>query len=184
MRKSYKFKRKIRVEKKYFSNYQIRARELNVIDEMGSPLGIMPTPAAVELAQEKGLDLVEVAPRANPPVAKIMDFGSFQYQREKQLKKQKKLTKTTEVKNIRLSIKISDHDKETKAKQAEKFLAKDNKIKIELILRGREMQYMGIARKVINDFVAQLTTPTIVEQDISKQGNKLFIILMPAKTAN
>jgi len=184
MRKSYKFARRIKEEKSFFHNYQIRAPQLAVIDETGAPLGVLDTRRAVEMALEKGLDLVEVAPNANPPVAKIMNFGSFQYQREKLLKKQHKQGKTLEVKSIRLSTKIGEHDEEVRVKQAEKFLEKGHKVKVEIILRGREMQYQFLAKQTMNEFMAKLTVPTQVEQNITRQGNKVFLILMPIKAAN
>ncbi len=181
MRKSYKFKRKEKIEKNYNFNYQIRAPQVQVIDETGAPLGILDTRTAIQTAQDRGLDLVEVAPNANPPVAKILNYGSFQYQKEKQLKKQKKLNKTLDVKSIRLSIKISDHDLETRVRQAEKFLTKGHKLKIEIILRGREMAHTDLARTMLKTFQTKLTTPTTVDQDTTKQGNKIFTILMTVK---
>jgi translation initiation factor IF-3 len=181
MRKSYKFKRKEKIEKNYSFNYQIRSPQVEVIDETGTSIGVMDTRAAIAAAQERGLDLVEVAPNAKPPVAKILDYGSFQYQKEKQLKKQKKLNKTLDVKSIRLSIKISDHDLETRIKQAEKFLVKGHKLKVEIILRGREMAHTDLAREMLKTFRTKLTTPTEVDQDMTKQGNKVFTILMTVK---
>lgn len=179
MRKSYKFKRKQKVEKAYNCNYQIRSPQVQVIDENRVALGIMNTRQAIALAEERGLDLVEVAPHAQPPVAKILNFGSFQYQKEKQLKKQKQLSKTLEVKSIRLSIKISEHDIQTRVKQAEKFLIKGHKVKLEIILRGRELARMDLAREMLKSFREKLTTPTELDQDMTKQGNKIFSILMP-----
>ncbi len=179
MRKSYKFKKKVKQEKKFRYNDRINAPEVLVISDEGEKLGKLPTEEALEKAREAGLDLVEVSPIAKPPVCKIMDYGSFKYQKEKQLKKQKMQNKTKEVKSIRLSMKISEHDKATKLKQADKFLSKGHKIKVELILRGREMKHRDLAKEHLRDFVHSLETPTEVEQDITKQGNKLFIILIP-----
>lgn len=181
MRKSYKFKKKQTQVKKFFYNQQIRAAKLSVVDEMGNQLGEMDKYAAINLAQEKGLDLVEVNPTAEPPVAKIMNYGSFQYQREKQLKKQKKQSKTLEVKNIRLSMKIGEHDKQTKIKQANKFLDKGHKVKVELIVRGREFTHLDLAKDMVRQFKDELAVQTQVEQDVTKQGNKLFMILIPEK---
>ena len=179
MRKSYKFKKKFKVEKRFFSNYQIRAPQVSVIDEEGNHLGTMDTLAAIHLAEERGLDLVEVSPVANPPVAKIINFGSFQYQKEKLFRKQKKQAKTVELKNLRLSLKIGEHDQETKARQAENFLKKGDKVKIELLLKGREISRQDLAREKLKEFLGQIKAPNQIEQDIMKQGNKLFIILMP-----
>lgn len=181
MRKSYKFARKIKVEKNFAHNFQIRSPQVSVIDETGASLGILDTRRAVEMAMEKGFDLVEVAPNANPPVAKIMNFGSFQYQREKLLKKQRKQGKSLEVKSIRLSTKIGEHDEAVRLKQAEKFLEKGHKVKVEIIMRGREMQHQYLGKQTMMDFHAKLAVPTTIEQNVTRQGNKIFLILMPVK---
>lgn len=179
MRKSYKFQRKVSHEKLYRANFQISAPNVSVIDEEGKPIGQMNTRAAIQLAEERGLDLVEVSPLANPPVAKIMNFGSFQYQHEKLLKKQRLMSRSLEMKNIRLSLQIGDHDKETRLLQAQKFLEKGHKIKLEIILKGRELSHMDIARNVLRSFQTGLNLPVAVEQDVTKQGNKIFLILAP-----
>ncbi|NQT49383.1 translation initiation factor IF-3 [Candidatus Kuenenbacteria bacterium] len=179
MRKSYKFKKRITQQKSFFYNFQIRAPRVQVIDEAGVHVGEMDTKEAIKIAQERGFDLVEVSPVAKPPVTKIMDYGSFKYQKEKELKKQKAQSKSLDVKSIRLSMKIGEHDKETRHKQAHKFLEKGHKIKVELILRGREMKHQDLGREKIREFVAEIKIPTTVEQDVTKQGNKLFIILIP-----
>jgi len=179
MRKSYKFQRKVTHEKVYRANFQITAPSVSVIDETGAQVGQMNTREAIQLAEDHGLDLVEVSPMANPPVAKIMNFGSFQYQHEKQLKRQRLMSRSLEMKNIRLSLQIGDHDKETRIIQAQKFLEKGHKIKLEIILKGRELSHMDIARQVLRSFQTALGATVMVEQDISKQGNKLFLILAP-----
>jgi translation initiation factor IF-3 len=179
MRKSYKFKKKTVTEKKFNCNYQIKVPEVMVIDEEGVTLGTLETRDAIKLSEEKGLDLVEVSPVANPPVCKIMDYGSFQYQKEKAAKKQKSQGKSLDVKSVRLSMKIGDHDKETKVKQADKFLGKGHKLKIELIFRGRERAHLDIGKDLIKEFITHLSVPTQIEQATSKQGNKLFTILIP-----
>jgi len=181
MRKSYKFKKRQTVQKKFAYNYQIKARQLVVIDENGENLGTLDRNQAIEIAAERGFDLVEVQPNENPPIAKFINYGSFQYQKEKQAKKQKKASKSLDVKSIRLSMKIGEHDKETKIKQATKFLEKGHKIKVELILRGREMQHLYLAKDFVRKFKDELSVPTQIEQDVSKQGNKIFIILIPEK---
>jgi len=179
MRKSYKFQRKVTNEKIYRANLQISAPSVSVIDEQGAQIGQMSTREAIQLAEDRGLDLVEVSPLANPPVAKIMNFGSFQYQHEKLLKKQRLMSRSLEMKNIRLSLQIGDHDKEVRIIQSQKFLEKGHKIKLEIILKGRELSHMDIARQVLRSFQTALGSKVIVEQDVSKQGNKLFLILAP-----
>ena len=130
MRKSYKFKKRVTPQKRFNYNHQIRALEVQVIDELGGQLGVLETKKALEMAQERGFDLVEVSPVAKPPVTKFMDYGSFKYQKEKQLKKQKSQSKSKDVKSIRMSMKIGEHDKDTKLKQANNFLNKGHKIKV------------------------------------------------------
>lgn len=181
MRKSYKFKKHEKITKTFFFNSQIRSPQVQVIDEYGKHLGSMATNAALQLAQERGLDLVEVSPLASPPVAKIMNYGSFQYQHEKLMKKQRLQNKTLEVKSLRLSLKISDHDQEIKQGQTDRFLENGHKVKIELVLRGREMQHLGLAREVLTKFRAKLQQPNEIDQDASKVGNKIFMILTPIK---
>ncbi len=122
-------------------NNQIRAKELRVIDQENQNLGVLSIKDALELAQEKGLDLIEISPNANPPVAKIMDFGKYQYEASKKLKKAKAGAKTTETKSIQIKIGTGDHDLELKAKNVSKWLKMGHRIKIELFLSGRS-KYM------------------------------------------
>lgn len=180
MRKSYKFaKKKKKPTFRYRMNHQIRIPTVIVIDETGEHLGEMPTSKALGLAQEKGLDLVEVNPNSNPSITKFSDYGKMKYLHEKQLKKQKAKVKVQEVKSVRISSKIGDHDLQTKKKQAEKFLEKGHKVKVELILRGREHKHQNISRAMLNEFVDNLNIKTKTEQEVTKQGSKLFIIIMP-----
>lgn len=182
MRKSYKFAKKQKNIVKHFKyNQAIKAPVLRVIDLAGNVVGEIPTAQALELAKEHDTDLVEVSPKANPPVAKLMDYGKFHYQQEKQIKQQKKSIKKVDTKGIRISAKISEHDMETKMKQATKFLDHGHKVKIELILRGREHQHTDKAKDQIKNFIEHLDFPHIVEQDISKQGSKIFTIIAPEK---
>lgn len=178
-----------RVERKevpiFRANTQIRVPEVFVIDENNDALGKMTTEEAIAKAQDAGLDLVEVNPKANPPVVKIVNLGQLKYEREKQAHKQKMQQKKTETKNIRLSFRISDHDLDMRAAQAEKFLAKDNKLKVELILRGRERQYPQKAAEIIKGFVAKLQAKpefsVEAEQPLTNQGGRFTIILINKK---
>lgn len=118
-------------------NNQIRAKELRVIDSNNQNLGVLSFKEAMELANKEGLDLIEISPNANPPVAKIMDFGKYQYEANKKLKKAKAGAKITETKSIQIKIGTGDHDLELKAKTASKWLAEGHRIKVELFLSGR-----------------------------------------------
>ena len=118
-------------------NNQIRASELRIIDDQNQNIGVLSIKEALELAQNRGLDLIEISPNANPPVAKIMDFGKYQYETAKKLKKAKAGAKPTETKSVQIKIGTGDHDLELKAKTASKWLKEGHRIKIELFLAGR-----------------------------------------------
>lgn len=178
-----------RVERKeiptFKSNTQIKAAEVFVIDENNEALGNMTIEDALAKAQDASLDLVEVNPKANPPVVKIVNLGQLKYEREKLAHKQKMQQKKMEIKNVRLSFRISDHDLEMRIAQAIKFLSKDNKLKVELILRGRERQYPQKAAEIIKGFVAKLQENTDLsietEQPLTNQGGRFTIILINKK---
>lgn len=181
-----KFHRVERKEEPTFrANHQIHVPEVFVIDENNEALGVMATSEAIEKAQEADLDLVEVNPKANPPVVKIVNLGQLKYEKEKQAHKQKMQQKKVETKNIRLSFRISEHDLGLRIAQAEKFLSKDDKVKIELILRGRERQYPQKAAEIIKGFVAKLqANPDLnleAEQPLTNQGGRFTIILTNKK---
>ena len=148
-----------------------------VIDETGKPLGVMETGPALALAQSKGLDLVEVAPMARPPVCKILDFGSFQFQQEKKERKAKAHQKKVNLKGIRLTFKIGQHDKDTRKQQSLKFLDDGHKVMLEMRLRGRENAHKDLARKHMEDFAANLGPSVVVETPLSFMGNRLTMIV-------
>jgi len=163
----------------YQINEKIRAEEVRVIDDTGTALGILKTKEAVKIAQEKELDLVEVSPKASPPVCKILDWGAFKYQKEKEVRKQRATSKEVEVKGIRLSPRIGQHDLEVRLGRATKFLERGDKIRIEIVMRGREKAHADIARDVVGNFIAKLREkyPIRIEQPISKQGGRLTTII-------
>ena len=125
-------------------NHAIRASSLRVIDEDGNQIGVMSKEEAISLAQSKDLDLVEISPNAKPPVAKVVDWGKYNYQKTKQLQKSKKNSKTFEVKQMRFSLKIGDHDLEIKLNKVKKFLDQGHKVKIVIFYRGRELAHKDI----------------------------------------
>ncbi len=161
----------------YRINEQIKVPEVRVIDENGQNLGVMDAPAAVQIARERELDLVEVFPKAAPPIAKILDYGKFLYQKDKEARKQKAKAKKVEIKGIRLSLRISQHDKDFRLNQAKEFLESGDKVKVEIILKGRERQYGNMAREVANKFINALNNlvPTKIEQPLSFQGGRLSV---------
>jgi len=162
----------------YKINEDIRAEEVRVVDE-GQPLGVMKTAEAIKVAADKELDLVEVSPKADPPVCKILDWSHFKYQKEKEVKKQRAQSKEVEVKGIRLSPRIGEHDFQVRLNRALKFLERGDKVRIEIVMRGREKAHADVARDVLGKFTDNLReTYTIrVEQPISKQGGRLITIL-------
>jgi len=161
--------------KYYRLNNHITAPQVRLIDETGKFLGIVSTNEALRMAQEKGLDLVEINPKEEPPIAKIMDFGQFKYQEAKKERKQK--SKKTEVKGIRISLRTGKHDLEIKAEQAKNFHGKGNKVKIEMILKGRERTHLDLAEKIINDLINLIGPEVKIEQPLNKQGGKLTILI-------
>ncbi len=136
----------------------------------------MSTQDALRLAQERHLDLVEVAPTANPPVCKIMDYGAFKYRQEKTERKQRLKQKKVEIKGIRISLKIGQHDLEHRMEQAKKFLELGDKVRVEMILRGREWQHQDLARQKITEFIAALGE-TKVEQPLNRLGNRYIVLI-------
>jgi translation initiation factor IF-3 len=141
---------------KFYTNERIRAEEVRVLDAEGKMLGILKFADALKLAKEKELDLVEVSPKANPPVCKILDYGQFKYQKEKEARKQKAQSKEIEVKGVRLTFKIGKGDFDTRVNQAKKFLDRGDKVKVELPLRGREKAHRSVAIGVVNRFLDTL----------------------------
>ncbi|MAF13983.1 MAG: translation initiation factor IF-3 [Parcubacteria group bacterium] len=165
--------------KKYQTNQYIRSEQVRLIDETGENVGVTDTAKALAMAQDKGLDLVEVSPLAKPPVAKIVDYSKLKYQEEKERRKEKAKQKKVEVKGIRLSLRISEHDKEVRVRQANKFLSQDDKVKIEMILRGRERQHRDLAREIINKFISSVNEliPAAAESSVTIQGGKLSVVI-------
>ena len=148
-----------------------------MIDEAGNPLGVMDTGRALALAQDKGLDLVEVAPMAKPPVCKILNYGAFQFQLEKKERKAKAHQKKVELKGIRLTFKIGQHDKDTRKKQSLKFLDDGHKIQLEMRLRGRENAHKDLARQLMEQFAKDLGPDVVTESAVSMLGNRVTMIV-------
>lgn len=153
--------------------------QVRVIDERGNQLGIMLPFEALQMARERELDLVEVAPLAQPPVCKIMDYGKFQYQQSKQERISKVRQKKVDIKGIRIGVRTDEHDLEFKKAQAEKFLTKGDKVKIEIILRGREKAHQGLARTNLENFLKSISVPHLMEQEIKRFPAGFNVIIAP-----
>lgn len=151
-------------------NEEIKAAELRVIDPEGKNLGILPINKALEIAKEAGLDLIEIAPQANPPVAKIISFDKWRYQKEKEERKNLKIQKAKELKQVQISPRIAKNDLLVKAKQAEKFLENGHKVEIDLKLRGRENINKDWALKKIEEFLSLITIQYKITMELKKGG--------------
>lgn len=148
-----------------------------MIDEKGQPLGVMDTGQALALAETKGLDLVEVAPMAKPPVCKILNYGAFLFQQEKKERKAKAHQKKVDLKGIRLTFKIGQHDKDTRKAQSLKFLDDGHKVMLEMRLRGRENAHKDLARQQMEQFAKDLGDNVAVESPLSMLGNRVTMIV-------
>lgn len=160
-------------------NHQIQAKEVRVVTEDGEQLGIMSLSSALQAAGEHGLDVVEVSPNAQPPVVKIIDFAKFRYQQKKLEQQQRKNAKKVEVKTVRLSVRISEHDIETKSKQADGFLTDGNLVRVELRMRGREQAFLDLAERQVKNFQSKLVSPHRIEVPLKKMGNTFTMTLAP-----
>ena len=145
----------------------------------GAQIGIVATEKALELAEEEGLDLVEVAPQANPPVCRIMDYGKYKYEESQKAKRAKKKQHVIQVKEIKIRPKIEDHDFEFKLRHAGKFLSKNNKVKVTLMFRGREITHADLAIAVMERFAERLEEDGIVESPIKREGRNLVMVISP-----
>lgn len=154
------------------------ALEVRLVDETGKQLGVMNLKDALRMARERNLDLVQVTEKVRPPVCRITDYGKYLYVEEKK-KRQSKVKKAGELKGIRLSFNISPHDLEIRVRQAEKFLKRGDKIRVDIILRGRQRALQNIAEEKINQFTQVLNEkiPIKVERNIQKRGRNLTMII-------
>ena len=158
-------------------NEQIKANKVQVIDEQGEKRGVMGIHDALDLAYEKKLDLVLVAPNAEIPVFKIMNYGKYKFEQSKKEKEAKKKQKIFEIKEIRITPNIEQHDFEFKLKNAQKFIEDGNKVKITVRFRGREMNYLKLGEQVLNKFIEELAEISTVEKKPLLEGKNMFIIL-------
>ena len=158
-------------------NGQIRDKEVRVIAENGDQLGVMPVKEAMKLAQEAELDLVKIAPKAQPPVCKIIDYGKYRYELARKEKEAKKKQKTVEVKEVRISPNIDTNDLNTKVNNAKKFIAKGNKVKVTLRFRGREMAHMNQTKYILDDFAEKLSDIAVVDKPSKVEGRSLVMFL-------
>jgi translation initiation factor IF-3 len=165
--------------KEFRINEEILVREVRLIDENGGQLGIIATSEALVKAKEAGLDLIEVAPNANPPVCKILDYGKYKYDQEKRLKEAKKNQKQVIMKEIRMQPKIETHDLNFKTKHIREFLEEGNKVKVTVRFRGRELAHTELGKVVLDEIVEKLDTSFSIDKKPTMEGRYMSMILSP-----
>ncbi|MCL2719191.1 MAG: translation initiation factor IF-3 [Lachnospiraceae bacterium] len=165
-----------------FINEQIRDKEVRVISAENAQLGVMSIGEAMRLAEDAGLDLVKIAPTAQPPVCRIVDYGKFKYEQGRKEKEARKKQKTVEIKEIRLTPNIDVHDLNTKRNNARKFLSKGDRVKVTLRFRGREMAHMMKSKYILDEFAEYLADIANVEKAPKIEGRTLTIYLCEKKT--
>jgi len=160
-------------------NEKIRAKELRLIGQDGEQIGVKSKREALEMAERVDLDLVVVAPNAKPPVARIMDYGKYKFEQQKKEKEMKKKQKVINVKELRLSPTIEEHDFQTKLKNGRKFLSKGDKCKVSIRFRGRAITHKEIGQRVLEQFADECKDIATVEQKPKMEGRQMFIMLAP-----
>ena len=160
-------------------NDDIRAAKVLLIDQNGEKQGIMPIGAAIEAAEEVGLDLVEISPNSDPPVCKLLDYGKFKFQEQKKKNEARKRQKTVEIKEIKLRPNIDDHDYEVKAKAMHRFFEEGDKVKVTLRFRGREMAHPELGMKLLMKVKADFDEVAKVEYEPRMEGRQMIMILAP-----
>lgn len=162
-------------------NEEIRVRggEIRVTDVEGETLGIMQVRDALQMAMEQHLDLVEIAPKAKPPVCRIMDFGKYRYEQQKREKEARKKQKVISVKEVKLRPNIEQHDFDVKLKNAVRFLEEGNKVKVTIMFRGRELSHPELGREILGRVAEQLKDSVSIERDAKLEGKNMIMILAP-----
>ncbi|WP_026065285.1 translation initiation factor IF-3 [Amphibacillus jilinensis] len=160
-------------------NESIRAREVRLIDSNGDQLGVKSRQEALDIAGNRNLDLVLVAPNAKPPVCRIMDYGKFRFEQQKKDKEARKKQKIINVKEVRLSPGIEEHDFNTKLRNARKFLDKGDKVKVSIRFRGRAITHKDLGRKVLERMAEECKDLSTIEQKPKMEGRSMFLMLAP-----
>ena len=162
-------------------NERIRIDEVRLIDEEGQQVGVIPTPQALEMARERDLDLVEVAPDARPPVARLLDYSKYKYEQEQKAKAARKHQQQVNVREIKLRPKIADHDYETKKGHVERFLRHRDKVKVTIMFRGREQAHPERGRALLQRLYDDITEIATIEQEPQQEGRNMHMLLAPSK---
>jgi translation initiation factor IF-3 len=162
-------------------NDRIRARQVRLIGSDGAQLGVKTLPDALQIAREQGLDLVEVAEKADPPVCKIMDFGKYKYEQDQRRKESKRKATSVVIKEMKFRPKIDGHDYETKMKHVERFLAEGSKVKLTIMFRGREMAHPELGRRILERVADRVQDLAIVETAPRQDGRNMTMVLNPTR---
>jgi translation initiation factor IF-3 len=170
------------VQRAHKINYEIKALQIRVVDAEGAMLGILTRNEAIKIAEEREMDLVEIAPQANPPVCKIIDYGKFTYELQKKEKLQKKNQQQQLMKEIRFKWRTDTHDFNFKTRHAREFLEEGNKVKASVVFRGREITHQEIGKELLERFIAELKDIAKVDSNLRMEGKNLSVILTPEKT--
>ena len=163
-------------------NEEIRDSEIRLISATGEQLGIMSAAQAQHIADEQGLDLVKISPQATPPVCKLMDYGKFRFEQAKREKEARKNQHVVEIKEVRMSPGIDVGDFNTKLKNAQKFIADGNRVKVSVRFRGREMAHMQASRYILEDFAKSLEDVAAIDKPIKQEGRSLTLFLMEKRS--
>jgi len=160
-------------------NEMIDAKSVRVISDDGSQMGILPTHEAIEFANEKGLDLVEVAPTADPPVCRVMDYGKYKYKTSKKEQETRKKGKAFQLKEIKVRPNTDEHDLEFKIRNLKKFLQKKDKVKITLMFKGRELTYKNAGIELLNRIAEEVKEEGNIDQEIKQEGRNMTMLIVP-----
>ncbi|WP_448384733.1 translation initiation factor IF-3 [Fervidobacterium sp.] len=166
-------------KEKIIKNEEIPFNELRVVDEEGKVVGIMSKSAAIDLARSRGLDLILVAPNAQPPVARILDYGKYKYELAKREQKAKKNQKIIEIKEMKFRTAINEHDYQTKLKHIRRFLEDGNKVKVTVMFRGREMAFMDKGKEILDRIAKDVSDIGTVEKEAKVEGRDMWMMLKP-----
>jgi translation initiation factor IF-3 len=164
-------------------NERIRVPEVRLIDENGEQVGVVPTDQALQRAQDQDLDLVEVAPNSKPPVCRILDYSKYKYEQEQKAKAARKHQQQVNVREIKLRPKIADHDYETKRGHVERFLKKQDKVKVTIMFRGREQSHPERGRALLDRLFRDVEELATIEQEPEQEGRNMHMLLAPSKGA-
>jgi translation initiation factor IF-3 len=162
-------------------NERIRFPKIRVIDTDGAQLGIMPPQEALQLAEDKELDLVLISDKADPPVCRIMDYGKYKFEQEKKAREARKKQHTADVKEVKMRYKIEEHDYNVRVKQAERFLKDGDKVKATVMFRGREIQHSDLAEELLKRMATDLEPYGEVQQAPKKEGRNMMMLISPKK---